>query len=117
MAKHKIQNTQNVKKNKKKKTAETQTCQEKHKMFDRCKTWNVLKMANKKCAYTKCLTDGEMKIADKNTKYLTDSKLQKHKYTLKERREIRRWQKQTHCKKFCCDFTVNYWLLIALLSQ
>ncbi len=38
-------------------------------------------MANKKCANTKCLTDGEMKIADKNTKYLTDSKLPKHKYT------------------------------------
>lgn len=48
-------------------------------------------MANKKCANTKCLTDGEMKIADKNTKYLTDSKLQKHKYTfcLQKKKDFR----------------------------
>lgn len=32
------------------KNAETKTCQKKHNMFDRCKTLNVLQMANKKCA-------------------------------------------------------------------
>lgn len=70
-------------KRKNKKTCRSTNLPGKTQMFDRSKTWNVLKKANKKCANTKYLTDGETKIADKNTKCLTDSILQKHKNTLK----------------------------------
>lgn len=41
----------------------------------------------------------------------------KHKLADKWEPTIHVVAERVHCKKFCCDFTVNYWLLIALLSQ
>lgn len=54
---------------------------------------------------TKCLTDGEKKIADQNTKYLTAIKLQKHKYTFclqKKQKHKKILDLKTTCKNMKC---------------